>query len=255
MNIFNFKINNIFNKDKESELFNKYKNGDDSVKEDIIKHSLNMVLKIAHSKKNYGLDLEDLVQEGIMGVIHAIEKFDITKNIRFSTYAYPWINHYINNAINTTSKQIRLPQNLLLLSEKIKKLQEEYQNNLSLENIAEKLSLSLDKVKSLLNYQEYSFLSLEQNINDFFNSKFENAIEDIKSSKIFNKIDVLDQISDMLSKLNDKEAEIIKLRYFKEETLKKISEQFGITKEAVRQIEKRAIEKLRTIYFNENITI
>ncbi|TDT72290.1 RNA polymerase primary sigma factor [Hypnocyclicus thermotrophus] len=255
MNIFNFKIDNVFTKDKEIELFNKYKNGDYSAKEDIIKHSLNMVLKIAHNNKKYGLDLEDLVQEGIIGVMHAIEKFDIKKNIRFSTYVYPWINHYINNAINTTSKQIRLPQNLILLSKKIKKLQEEYQNNLSLEHISEKLSLSLDKVKSLLSYHEYSFLSLEQNINDFFNSKFETAIEDIKSSNIFNKIEILDQISDMLSKLTDKEAEIIKLRYFKEETLKKISEQFGITKEGVRQIEKRALEKLRTIYFNKSVTI
>jgi RNA polymerase primary sigma factor len=251
MDLFKFKKDKLLNHEEEIDLFKRLKKGDDEAKDDLLKHNMNLVLKIANGRKNMGIDFEDLVQEGIIGLIHAIEKFDYNLGNRFSTYAFPWITQAVNNAITNKAKQIRLPYNLVLILERIKKLQNELPN-ISVDALAERLSVSNDKIKELLKYQNLNFLSLDSEMADSIGCKLKNSIEDIKSSFEFTKIDVIDELSKLFSKLSEKEANVLHLRFFENETLNKIGEKYGVTRESIRLTEKRALEKLRKFYFSES---
>lgn len=250
----------ILSKDEEVELLKAAQEGIVDAKNKLILSNLRLVVNIAKGYMHKGLGFIDLISEGNFGLIHAIEKFDISKGYRFSTYAVWWIKQSISKAIVSKGREIRIPSYKHDLFNKINKFIMDHVmgtgNYPSIEAIAEHLKLSMGKVEKLmLEFQEV--LSLNASIGediyleDTIAETTENAsLED----EILNDI-LKEQVREMLNELADREREILKLRYGLDgceiHTLEEIGDTFNITRERVRQIEKKTLSKLRSKYTKE----
>ena len=243
--------------EEEKQLFLKIKTGDMNAKEEFIKRNLRLVVSIAKKYKNKGLDILDLIQEGNIGLMTAIDKFDINKGYKFSTYATYWIRQSITVAIANKSRNIRIPRRL---SEKIDRYNRtksflllKLNKEPSLEEIAFEMNCSIKEVKVLSEIPTYTYslnYAIELNgdeveIGDTYSIDGP-TLEEQVIANLFQK-----EISDMLEEinLNPKMLEILKMRYGfnnqEKKTLKEISEMYNITKERVRQIEQKAIMRIR----------
>lgn len=246
----------VLQKDEEATLLRKAKNGDLDARERLILCNLRLVVNIAKKYGSKGLSFIDLISEGNLGLIHSIEKFDIDKGYRFSTYAVWWIKQAISKAIISKGRDIRIPSYKHDLLNKINKyimdnvmLKGEYP---SIVEISEGLNMNLEKVRSLmLEFQET--ISLSSPIGEDI------CLEDIIASDVHNNLEnnlikeISEiQINDILNRLNPREKEILKLRFGFDEnqihTLEEIGKNFSITRERVRQIEKKTLQKLRVRY-------
>lgn len=249
----------ILDKDEELELLKKAKSGDIEAKNKLILCNLRLVVNVAKSYTNRGLSLIDLISEGNFGLIYAIEKFDIDKGFRFSTYAVWWIKQSINKAIICKGRGIRIPSYKYDLLNRVNK----YVTNRvksegiypSVEEIAQDLNLEKDKVDDIiLAFQDP--MSLSTSIGD--DIYLEDTIADHEDFTLEDEIIEemgRDQIRELVKVLDDREKKILKLRYGLDgeeiHTLEEIGQTFNITRERVRQIEKKTLKKLKTQY-NKN---
>lgn len=243
--------------EEEYELAIKAKNGDKRARERIINANLRFVVSVAKKFKGQGLPLSDLINEGNIGLITAIDKFEPEKGYHFISYAVWWIRQSIMKAISEKGRAIRLPLNraneLVTIQKASKTLMDEMNTTEpSVEDISEATGIDSATVKDLLKASS-DVISFDSPIKkgEDSDSTFGDFIEDESKGPEEQVLDssLKSDVRSLLSVLSDKEKNIIEMRYGlngnKPMSLKEIGDSFSLTKERIRQIEKRALEKLR----------
>ena len=253
-------------KEEEQELFYKYKTGNIQSKDEIIERNLKLVVSIAKRYVGRGLLFLDLIQEGNIGLIIAVDKFDVTKGYKFSTYATWWIRQAIIHAIADKSKSIRLPVHLFEKISKIKNIHSKLQHELNREplpeEVAKELGISIDEYNKFIS-SERKTISLDNFVGDDEKSELEDFIPDsnidIEQEVITSTLK--DEIKELLRKVNlsEKEIDILKLRYgFNDsipKTLDEIGQIYDVSRERIRQIEDRALKKIRNSKYIKHFAI
>ncbi len=227
-------------------------------KENLIESNLRLVIKLAQKYTNRGLHLLDLIQEGNIGLIKAVERFEYERGNKFSTYASWWIKQSINRAIADQSRTIRIPVHLTEALDRFIKTQQSLSQTLErepfLDEIADEMNLSMSKVAKLqrLSMLALNPISLETPIGDNEESSLGEFIEGGEKMDLVHEMSRKEQfqkVRKVLSTLSPREEKIIRMRFGigekSEYTLEEVGRNFGLTRERIRQIEKEALKKLR----------
>jgi len=243
----------VYSNDETIELFKRYRNGDAKAFDVIIKSQQRLVANIALLYCRRGAPLEDIIQEGNIGLVKAAERFDYTQYRSFSNYAKSWILQSIAMSMATIPYMIRLPLNQLFLYNKVRRFKDKFEQthgyNPSVNDIVIDEEIDAERIKYLdgLPYNLNSLTRLHSDL-DFMEGA-PNAIEDF-----IEKNDICLTVRNLLRFLGKRQKEIIMMSYginTKEETLSTIGDYFGLTRERVRQIKEKTIKLLRDIYVNQ----
>lgn len=246
----------LLSEEEERELGRKSAAGDESARRRLEEGNLRLVVSLAKHYTGRGVPLMDLIQEGNLGLMHAAEKYDYTKENRFSTYASWWIKESMQRAIDQQSREIRVPvhvaENMKKVQRAAKELQQELGRDAAPKEIAEKMGdLTEEEVKNILMCFQ-SPVSLETPIGEDGEDSLGDMVEDRSEATPEEAMDILvrrEEVQELLEALSDRERQVIRLRFGLEDgrsrTLEEIGGQLGVTRERVRQIEARAMEKLR----------
>jgi RNA polymerase primary sigma factor len=240
---------------EEIELAARIKNKDKKAREQMIKANLRLVVKIAHDYEGFGLPLLDLINEGNIGLMKAVERFDPAKGGKLSTYAAWWIKQSIKRALANQSKTIRLPVHLVDKISKMRrtalKLQEEFGREPTDEELGEELGISAARVAQLRT-AAIRPASLDAPVGDDDSNTFAEIVEDENAATPYEELEektVNRMLRELVKTLDEREATILRYRFGleggTEKTLEEVGQKFGVTRERVRQIQNIALAKLR----------
>ena len=245
----------LLSAEEEVELAIRMSEGDVAAKKRLSEANLRLVVSIAKRYVGRGMQFLDLIQEGNLGLIKAVEKFDHTKGFKFSTYATWWIRQAITRAIADQACTIRIPVHMVETINKVKKvnsqLLHENGHEPTNEQIAEKLEMPVEKVREIMRVAQEP-VSLETPIGEEEDSHLGDFIPDEDApapSDVASHTMLKEQLAEVLSTLTPREEKVLRLRFGLEDgrsrTLEEVGKEFNVTRERIRQIEAKALRKLR----------
>ena len=245
----------LLSAEDERELAGLIAQGDSAARERMIESNLRLVVKIAKRYMNRGLPFLDLIEEGNMGLIKAVEKFKVSKGCRFSTYATWWIRQSIERSIVNQSRTIRLPVHVADDINKLVKINRELVQKLkrepNIDEVATAMGIDASHVRRMMSLVKKTY-SIEHPMGEGDGYSLIDTIEDTKvvdSEKKIEDLDRFNHVQEWMDDLNDNEREILALRFGLDDrepqTLDTIGKIFGVTRERIRQIEAKSLAKLR----------
>ncbi|MBS5660956.1 MAG: RNA polymerase sigma factor RpoD [Clostridiales bacterium] len=245
----------LLSAEEEIELATRMGQGDNYARKRLSEANLRLVVSIAKRYVGRGMQFLDLIQEGNLGLIKAVEKFDYTKGFKFSTYATWWIRQAITRAIADQARTIRIPVHMVETINKVKKVTSQllHKNghDPSAEEIAAELDMPVDKVREIMRVAQEP-VSLETPIGEEEDSHLGDFIQDDDApapAEVASNTLLKEQLGDVLGTLTDREEKVLRLRFGLEDgrsrTLEEVGKEFNVTRERIRQIEAKALRKLR----------
>lgn len=249
----------LLSREEEIALAKRIENGDESARDELVQANMRLVVSVASKYQGRNVPLEDLIQEGNIGVMRAAKKFDYRKGFKFSTYAIWWIKQAIRRTLDNCSRSIRLPSYIVAKVNRFDstyaRLSQELQREPKIEELAEALDLTDNQVKDILTLNTDT-ISMEIPLSDEKTAAtLGDLVEDMSANPETGPVaDMIEQdlVHQLLSKLSAREQQVLSMRYGieggNEKTLREIGEKLDVTRERIRQLEIEAIHRLRRFY-------